>query len=94
MLTVTTDAAQVIRSLVSDLPDAGLRIASRAEVDNPERVEVGLSLSEAPAPTDEVIESNGCQIFVEDRVAPLIADKTLDVEETAGSQHVAFKFVS
>ena len=94
MLTVTNDAAQVIQSLVSDLPNAGLRIASRAGVDDPERVEVGLSVSESPAPTDEVIESNGCQVFVEDQVAPLVADKTLDVEETGGGQHVAFKFIS
>lgn len=94
MLGVTSNAAEVIQSLVSDMPNAGLRISSRARVDDPERVEVGLSVTDTPAPTDEVVESNGCQVFVEDQVAPLVADKTLDVEEAAGGQHVAFKFVS
>jgi Fe-S cluster assembly iron-binding protein IscA len=93
MLGVTSNAAEVIRSLVSDLPNAGLRILSRDSLDDGERVEVGVSVTDTPAPTDEVVKSDGCQVFVEDQVAPLVADKTLDVE-LSGGQYVGFKFVS
>jgi Fe-S cluster assembly iron-binding protein IscA len=93
MLGVTSNAAEVIRSLVSDVPNAGLRFSSRASVDDPERVEVGVTITDTPASTDEVMESDGCQVFLEDQIAPLLTDKTLDVE-LAGGQYVAFKFVS
>lgn len=80
MLTLTNNAAQVIRSLQSgsELPEgAGLRIATRAEDDTN-----SLQLSMAPGPTSEdaVVEEQGARVFLENNAAILLEQMILDAE--------------
>ena len=76
MLTLTESATEAIKELVADHPGAGLRIY-RGPTDNPE-VRLGLSISDAPEPTDEVVEQAGCQVFLDEQVAPIVDGRTLD----------------
>lgn len=87
MLTVTAEAADAIQDLVSDHPGAGLRISSRGNDGN--QVELGLALTEQPGPSDQVIEQEGCRVFVEDAVAPLLDGRTLDARLT-GEEELRF----
>ena len=91
MLTLTEDAAQAIQSLVGDHPDAGLRIfPQNTDGDN---LQLGLSISGSPEPTDEVVQQSGCQVFLEQQIAPLVDGRTLDASPTEG-QGVQFSFVA
>jgi Fe-S cluster assembly iron-binding protein IscA len=81
LLTVTAEAAEAIHDLVSDHPGAGLRISARANDGN--QVELGLALTEEPGLSDQVIEQEGCRVFVEDAVAPLLDGRTLDARVTS-----------
>jgi Fe-S cluster assembly iron-binding protein IscA len=80
LLTVTAEAAEAIQDLVSDYPGAGLRISATANDGN--QVELGLALSEQPVLTDQVIEHDGCRVFVDEAVAPLLDGRTLDARVT------------
>jgi Fe-S cluster assembly iron-binding protein IscA len=53
-----------------------------------------LSVVESPAESDEKVEDNGAQVFLQDQVAPLLADKTLDVSNSGDSAKVLFQLVS
>jgi len=75
MLTLTTEAAQVINALVADQPGGGVRIS---EVVADGQVQLGLAVAAEPAPSDQIVEKQGSQVFVEDQVAPLLDDKILD----------------
>lgn len=80
MLTLTSNAAQVIKSLQSgsELPDgAGLRIANR-----PEEEEPALQLAMAPEPSNEdaVVEAEGARVFLENTAATMLEQMTLDAE--------------
>jgi len=81
LLTVTAEAAEAIQDLVIDHPGAGLRISARG--DNGNQVELGLALTEEPGPSDQVIEQEGCRVFVEDAVAPMLDGRTLDARLTS-----------
>jgi Fe-S cluster assembly iron-binding protein IscA len=87
VLTLTSEAAQAIQGLVADHPGAGLRISSRSSDGN--QVQLGLEVSERPAPTDEIIEEEGSQVFLDEDVAPLLDGRTLDARIT-DDQEVAF----
>lgn len=91
MLTLTEGAAQAIQGLVGDRPGAGLRIFSQQPVGD--QLQLGLTISEGPEPTDEVVEQSGCQVFLDEQVAPLIDGRTLDAESADGQQKVRFSFV-
>ncbi len=80
MLTVTPEAAEAIHDLVSDHPGAGLRISATAN--DGSQVELGLALTEQPGVSDQVIEQEGCRVFVEEAVAPLLDGRTLDARPT------------
>jgi iron-sulfur cluster assembly protein len=85
VLVLTHDAASVIRSIVeqSELPDeGGLRIAARAVEGDEATLE--LSVAEEPETTDEVVEQEGAQVFLEPVAAQALSDKVLDasVEES------------
>ena len=84
MLALTHDAATIIRSIVeqSEVPDeAGLRIAARQLEGDEAALE--LSIAEEPQSTDEVVEQEGAQVFLEPLAAEALSDKVLDaaVEE-------------
>lgn len=89
MLTLTPQAAQAINALLVDHPGAGLRIS---EVVDGAEVRLGLAVAAEPAPNDQVIEDQGSHVFVDDQVAPLLDDKTLDAEVNEERQ-VAFTLV-
>lgn len=76
MLTLTEGATDAIKGLVADYPGAGLRIFS-GPYEN-EELRLGLTISDAPEPTDEVVEQSGCQVFLDEQVAPLVDGRTLD----------------
>jgi Fe-S cluster assembly iron-binding protein IscA len=77
MLAVTPGAAQVIKAMVAELPDGGLRIASQASSNGHGGLTV--SIVETPAVGDVIVREQDTQIFVDEQVAPLLDDKTLDV---------------
>lgn len=76
MLTLTDQAAETIRTLISQpgVPsDTGLRMSL------PEGDSSGLTLSlEARQPGDAVIEDSGARVFVQADAADILEDRELD----------------
>ncbi len=91
MLTLTDGATQAIQELVGEREGAGLRIF--AQNPDSDQLQLGLSISEAPEPTDEVVEQSGCQVFLDEQIAPLVDGRTLDAQPADG-QRVQFAFVA
>lgn len=82
MLQVTRAAARVLKSTVrdSDVPeDSGFRFVERPDKPGTLAVEI----TEQPEAGDEVIEESGVRIFLLERVADELADRTLDVDALA-----------
>ncbi|CCG01856.1 hypothetical protein [Blastococcus saxobsidens] len=76
MLTLTTNAATTIRTLVegSEVPDAGgLRIAKE-----PGAGALTLSLAALPAEDDQILDASGARLFLDPEAAVMLDDKTLD----------------
>jgi Fe-S cluster assembly iron-binding protein IscA len=90
MLTLTDDATNAIQGLVGDRPGAGLRIYSQNS--DSDQLLFGLSISDGPEPTDEVVEQSGCHVFLDEQVAPLVDGRTLDARPEG--QQVQFAFVA
>lgn len=87
MLTLTDNAKTAITGLTSqaDLPETGgVRIALTEAND-----QVEMTLSPQPEPGDEVIEEEGCRVFVEENASPLLSEHTLDAEQ--GPEGVGFE---
>ena len=79
MLTLTSGAVQVIRSVTADPelpPQTGIRIESGVNGSE------ALRLSVAPAPEagDQVVEEEGARVYLESTVATLLDDKLLDAQ--------------
>ena len=90
MLTISPAASEAIKGLLaaSDLPsNAGVRISGHSQ--GPGAFELSL-VPEAGA-ADAVVEGQGATVFLDDEVAALLDDKTLDAQ-IHGDQ-VAFMFV-
>lgn len=87
MLTVTDEAANVIRQLSKQPelpPTCGLRIGpSRDAVDGHA---LSAELASGPDPQDEVLEVNRVRIFLEPQAARRLADKILDVKQSTGEE--------
>jgi Fe-S cluster assembly iron-binding protein IscA len=90
MFTLTAEAAEAINNLVANQPSAGLRISSQSE--DGDRIQLGLSLTDQPAPSDQVIEEQGTHVFLAEDVAPLLDGKTLDARIT-DDQEVSFRLL-
>lgn len=76
MLTISENAVEVIKLVLvggESSEGSGLRIAS---------AEQGLqaAVAESPQEGDEIIEESGVRVFLEQEVAQLLGDKTLDAE--------------
>jgi Fe-S cluster assembly iron-binding protein IscA len=56
-------------------------------------VDLTLSIVSSPADTDATVKDNGAQVFLEDRVAPLLEDETLDVTTEEDTKEVLFQLV-
>jgi iron-sulfur cluster assembly protein len=82
VLTITPTAADAIKALVSSSPvpddEGGLKISTKPTGDTRSALE--LSLVDAPADTDSVVEEQGSRVFLEDSVAPLLDSKVLDAQ--------------
>lgn len=92
-MNITPGAAAAIQHLLSDRT-GGLRIFLAAPEDDHSRLEMGLALTGDPDPADEVLlTEHGSPVFVEQRLSPMLADKTLDVTEPDGDRRVGFRLV-
>ena len=88
MLTLTSTAAEVVRTLVdqSSTPESGgLRIAAE---DGPQGVALELTLVGEPEALDETIEQSGATVYLDPEAAQLLDDKLLDAQ--VAEDHVTF----
>jgi iron-sulfur cluster assembly protein len=93
VLAISHGAVEVIKQVVSSaqMPDeGGIRISAQPVDDESVRLE--LSLATSPEPGDAIVEQEGANVFVEQTVAPLLDDKTLDAAVVEADQ-VAFSIV-
>ena len=80
MLTLTENAADIVKQIAEQIPDAegpGLRISGAEE-----GADAGLTLmaADAPADGDRVVDEGGARIFLDEAAATLLDDKILDAE--------------
>ncbi|GIT81478.1 iron-sulfur cluster biosynthesis protein [Leifsonia sp. LS1] len=78
MLTLTENASTIVKTLTDQAPadEAGLRISSS----NPDNTAFAAAVSEAPEPTDQVVDAGGARIFLEPQAADALDDKVLDAQ--------------
>ena len=90
MLTLTSNAAEAVKTIADaspELPDeSGLRI--QAEPTEEGRVSLGLTMVASPDVDDQVIEEAGARVFVEPEAAAILEDKILDA--TVAGDRVQF----
>jgi iron-sulfur cluster assembly protein len=87
MITLTTEATDVIRELVdtADLPETGgLRLDMNDASLNSAPPSLALTLVEAPAAGDAVIDEGDVHVFVSEQAAPLLDGKEIDARTEAG----------
>jgi iron-sulfur cluster assembly protein len=90
MLTITNEAADAIRELVetNDLPaGGGMRITATEEDDG---VSIELDLTDGPETADEVVESGGARVFLDETASETLSEVELSV--TPHGDHVHFEF--
>jgi iron-sulfur cluster assembly protein len=83
MLTITSNAAEAIRAIVesTDVPDeGGIRISIAQQ--NGSQASLELAISAAPMAGDEVLETRGAHVFLDEMAAVALDDKSLDAEIT------------
>jgi iron-sulfur cluster assembly protein len=83
MLTLTTDAAEVIRDLMES-GAGGLRISTGPHSMNGHGPALHVEVAAAPEVEDEVVDVDGAQVFVDPAAAPALEDKVLDAETDGG----------
>lgn len=76
MLTLTENATSAVKNLTSQIPTetGGLRISEASAPD----AGFALSLAESPEPQDQVVESDGARVFVDEAAATALTDRVLD----------------
>lgn len=82
MLTMTSNAAEAVKTLVSGqgAPEGGgLRFATQTD----DQANTAIEVSVAPAPTegDSVLETSGARVFLEPSAASFLDDKLLDAQQ-------------
>ncbi|HLI61516.1 MAG TPA: iron-sulfur cluster biosynthesis family protein [Solirubrobacteraceae bacterium] len=81
MLALTADASQAIEGILQQSETAtGIRIAPSS--DDGGSGQLQMSVVDAPEASDEVIETAGAQVFVEESASPFLQDKVLDATIT------------
>ena len=83
MLTMTPTATTVVRALVDQNTEqdaAGLRITSGG----PGSEDFVVALSEAPEPSDAVVEDAGARVFLDEDAVLVLDDKVLDASVDDG----------
>ena len=87
MITLTTEATDVIREMVgnAELPDTGgLRLDMSDGTLNSAPPSLALTLVETPATGDEVIDEGDVHVYVSRAAAPLLDGKELDARTEPG----------
>ena len=82
MLTITSEASHAIRGILaaSDAPDGSVfRISPQGQDGTAPGPSLAVSIAEAPAPEDQVIEAEQVEVCVEPSAAAILDDKELDV---------------
>jgi iron-sulfur cluster assembly protein len=90
MLTITSEAADAIREIVkaNDLPlGSGLRITAEEDGDE---VSIELDFAEQPETDDDVVESDGVRVFLDETASQVLTD--VDLTVTPHGDHVHFEF--
>lgn len=81
MLALTADACEAIDGILAQSETGtGIRIAPSSEDGSDGQLQ--MSVVDAPSATDEVVENEGTQVFVEESASPFLADKVLDANIT------------
>jgi iron-sulfur cluster assembly protein len=91
MLTLTDSAREVVRELVAagdGYDEAGLRIAAEPAAEG--QASLSLSLAEAPAEGDHVLDDGDTRVFLEATAASMLDDQVLDASRH--EDHVHFTF--
>lgn len=91
MLSVTSHAAKAIEDLLATRPSWGMRMSGSPSSEREDTLDITLALVSGPKPTDEVVSRDGARIFIDENVAPVLADKTLDVRGDDDPGDGAFK---
>jgi iron-sulfur cluster assembly protein len=86
MLTLTPTCAEVVRTIMAEAPQAGLRISPGPPTDAGTALE--MSLVDEPEAADQEIDDDGATIYLEPQVAELLEDKVLDAIVEDG--HISF----
>ena len=90
MLTLTTNAAEAVKTIAEASPqlpnESGLRIQAQPTEEG--QVTFGLTMVESPDLDDQVIEEAGARVFVEPEAAAILEDKILDA--TVAGDRVQF----
>ncbi|MCX7520658.1 Fe-S cluster assembly protein HesB [Microbacterium sp. STN6] len=79
MLTLTENASSIVKAIAAQTPGAdegGLRISSAAE----DNTDFAVAVTPAPEPQDQVVESDGAKVFLEENAAVALDDKVLDAQ--------------
>jgi iron-sulfur cluster assembly protein len=79
MLSITSDAAQIIRRLM-DSGAGGLRISMGPATSNGHGPALVLDLAPEPRGEDEVVDADGAQVFVDPAAAQSLDGKVLDAQ--------------
>ena len=76
MLTLTENASTIVKTLTDQAPqdEAGLRISSS----NAEHTAFAAAVAPEPDPADQIVESGGARLFLEQGAAVALDDKVLD----------------
>jgi iron-sulfur cluster assembly protein len=81
MLTITSNAAEAIRTIVeaTEVPnEGGIRIAIAQQ--NGAQASLELAISPAPLEGDEVLEVQGAHVFLDPMAVVALDDKSLDAQ--------------
>lgn len=91
MLTLTENASNVVKKITAQTPGAdggGLRISTSDAASH----DLTVAVLPAPQPQDEVVESAGALVFLEENAAVALSDKVLDAEvDEAGAVRFALR---
>lgn len=79
MLTLTENATTIVKTIASQTPgseEGGLRISAA----DAESTDFTLAVTPTPEPKDEIVESDGAKVFLEETAAATLSDKVLDAQ--------------
>ncbi|GAB3618719.1 hypothetical protein GCM10027416_32760 [Okibacterium endophyticum] len=83
MLTLTENASTIVKTIATQTTgteDGGLRISSSQD---PDAGDFAVAVAGAPESGDEIVESSGARVFLEENAAVQLSDKVLDAEVNA-----------